>query len=427
MTDAKFGVLDAPKWPAFKPDRPQPPLRPLWRRLLHWGPILAITVTLQIGMSALYVHQQWWPLTTVAAWLHITVFLIWNYLTLTNLCSAAYVGPGYVPLGWRPPTAADEAKLQWCGVCEGFKAPRSHHCRKCNRCTMKMDHHCPWVNNCTGHKNHAYFVRFLASAVVGCTHAAIILGASIYRAIFRVWYLYYGTGKEPIVELGLYGLISTIFAFGLAIGVIFSVGFLLYVQLKSIYRNRTGIEDYIMDKVDCRERTDTFVYPYSLGWRRNAAEVLGTWSGQPKGDGMWWPVVDTCDQFTLTLEQIAQKESKRQRSRVYVIVRDYSGRICTLWHGVPTLCCQPFSDEARIVVKPGQHYMITRATKYWLYGDLLIPGGSPDAPEPSEASAKVLHGADIGSNRHRGWFPRSCARRVSDVVVTRPKEPKKLR
>lgn len=36
--------------------------------------------------------------------------------------------------------------LQFCDVCSGFKAPRSHHCRKCGRCVMKMDHHCPYLN-----------------------------------------------------------------------------------------------------------------------------------------------------------------------------------------------------------------------------------------------------------------------------------------
>ena len=30
-------------------------------------------------------------------------------------------------------------------VCEGFKAPRAHHCKKCRRCVMKLDHHVSFV------------------------------------------------------------------------------------------------------------------------------------------------------------------------------------------------------------------------------------------------------------------------------------------
>ena len=43
-----------------------------------------------------------------------------------------------------------------------------------------------WINTCCGHKNHASFVYFLFFAPLGCIHASIVLGSSIYRAIFRV-------------------------------------------------------------------------------------------------------------------------------------------------------------------------------------------------------------------------------------------------
>jgi palmitoyltransferase len=26
-------------------------------------------------------------------------------------------------------------------VCESFKAPRAHHCKKCGKCVLKLDHH----------------------------------------------------------------------------------------------------------------------------------------------------------------------------------------------------------------------------------------------------------------------------------------------
>uniref|UniRef100_A0A1I7W3D2 Palmitoyltransferase n=1 Tax=Loa loa TaxID=7209 RepID=A0A1I7W3D2_LOALO len=86
----------------------------------------------------------------------------------------------------------DEDRLQYCRICNGFKMPRSHHCSNCGRCVCKMDHHCPWINNCVGHRNHALFVRFLASATLGCIHAAIILSSALYRFLFRViFYIFF--------------------------------------------------------------------------------------------------------------------------------------------------------------------------------------------------------------------------------------------
>ncbi|KIH62908.1 hypothetical protein ANCDUO_06802 [Ancylostoma duodenale] len=45
---------------------------------------------------------------------------------------------------------------------------------------------------------------------------------------------------------------------------------------------------------------EKFVYPYDLGWKRNFYEVLSSWSGETRGNGVWWPVRKGCDQFTLS-------------------------------------------------------------------------------------------------------------------------------
>lgn len=47
-------------------------------------------------------------------------------------------------------------------------------------------------------------------------------------------------------------------------------------------------------------QVDPFVYPYDLGCRNNFAQVLNV-SCMPIGDGVEWPVVDGCDQYTLTV------------------------------------------------------------------------------------------------------------------------------
>jgi len=73
------------------------------------------------------------------------------------------------------PPALDEMKLseledrflkekgfeRWCTHCQNFKPPRSHHCRECGKCVLKMDHHCPWVLNCIGFYNYKLFFNML--------------------------------------------------------------------------------------------------------------------------------------------------------------------------------------------------------------------------------------------------------------------------
>lgn len=74
-------------------------------------------------------------------------------MMFSNFFKAATYGPGYVRLGWKPKNEEFLKKLQYCQVCKGFKAPRSHHCSQCNRCVMKMEHHC--------RKFYYYYVIFI--------------------------------------------------------------------------------------------------------------------------------------------------------------------------------------------------------------------------------------------------------------------------
>uniref|UniRef100_A0A915AFG3 Palmitoyltransferase n=1 Tax=Parascaris univalens TaxID=6257 RepID=A0A915AFG3_PARUN len=299
-TSREYEVEEAPDWESGIERGKDDFGKTMLRRLLHWGPIIAMAITLSIGISATYLHLQWWPLNSVGSFLHLSLFLLFNYLVYSNLVQSAFIGPGYVPLAWSPPSEEFASHLQYCTVCEGYKVPRSHHCSSCGRCVMKMDHHCPWINNCVGHRNHAYFIRFLAASVAGCIHGAVIISLALYRGLFRVWYIQYGSG-EPEVILTIYTFIMSVFAFGLALGVIVAVGFLLIVQVKGVLKNRTGIEDYIVDKANSYERSSEFVYPYDLGWKRNIREVLGTWNGLPLGNGVWWPIRRPTSQFSFSV------------------------------------------------------------------------------------------------------------------------------
>ncbi|VVC93576.1 unnamed protein product, partial [Leptidea sinapis] len=216
--------------------------------------------------------SMWWPpQTSIAATLHSITFLSLAALTLYFFLQSLLEGPGYVPKGWKPKDEEDVEFLQYCVIC--------------GRCILKMDHHCPWINCCVGHKNHGYFTIFLGFAVLGCFHASIVLVTCLYHGIHRVWYMYNGTGQEPIIYLTLTTLLLTLLATGMAI--------------RGILRNRTTIEDWIMEKAICRREEqglNPFVYPYDLGWKWNLRAVL--WG--PRSDGLTWPLVEGCHEYDLT-------------------------------------------------------------------------------------------------------------------------------
>ncbi|XP_072164686.1 palmitoyltransferase ZDHHC6-like [Diadema setosum] len=376
------------------------PFRPL-RQLCHWGPFVAIFLILYITTTAIVCDLSSWPplRDSPLSVAHCAVLLIWGLTIFYNYFHAVFLGPGFVPKGWRPENPEDEKSLQFCQPCGGYKAPRAHHCRYCKRCVMKMDHHCPWINACCGHRNHAYFTKFLIFAVLGCAHGAIVCMYTVYLQLFQLIlyprrrYMVQEIRQSPYYEFTIIHIICSILAIGFALGVCIAVGILFFIQMKSILKNETGIETWIKTKANARHRRKgtEFIYPYHLGWKKNLAEVF-TWSGIPNGDGMEWVVREGCDQYTLTREQLAQKVEKKHRLVEYEVTDDYSGSVCAISHGICTCIRIPLSDEPRIKVEIGDIIMVSRWKKYWLYGDKVL--------ETDEEKAK---------GRVRGWFPSNCA------------------
>lgn len=72
--------------------------------------------------------------------------------------------------------------------------------------------------------------------------------------------------------------------------------------MRAVVRNRTGVEDWIVEKA-CHRRQGTeevFVFPYDLGLWANVRQVINI-SCAPVGDGVNWKVAHACDSFTLTV------------------------------------------------------------------------------------------------------------------------------
>jgi palmitoyltransferase len=134
------------------------------------------------------------------------------------------------------------------------------------------------------------------------------------------------------VSLSFAALVGSMLSVGLAVGVTIAVGGLLCIQLRSIVRNETGIESWIKEKAEYRDRTENehdFIYPYDLGLWQNVSMVLHC-KHRPELDGIWWPVRPNCHQYTLTMEQLEQKREKRQQSVIYIVNQCFSGAICPL-------------------------------------------------------------------------------------------------
>uniref|UniRef100_A0A914MJ77 Palmitoyltransferase n=2 Tax=Meloidogyne incognita group TaxID=654580 RepID=A0A914MJ77_MELIC len=185
------------------------------------------------------------------------IYLFWNYSVFKHLNIASICGGGYIRLGWHPKDEADWYLLRYCHRCMGFKVPRSHHCSRCRRCVLLMDHHCPWVNNCVGGRNQFHFIRFLFFVFIGAVHSAIVLSSCLYKVVTTVISLSKTNQSSispsptpqylleppdlPIASISLFS--ASVLAVGLTYGVIFAVGVLLFMQLRSVWQDTTGIEE----------------------------------------------------------------------------------------------------------------------------------------------------------------------------------------
>ncbi|KAL0094802.1 DHHC palmitoyltransferase-domain-containing protein [Phycomyces blakesleeanus] len=76
--------------------------------------------------------------------------------------------------------------LRYCTICCCYKPDRTHHCKECNSCVLKMDHHCPWIIGCVGHGNYKFFFLFvLYTGLYGvwclCSALPLVVNAVQYK------------------------------------------------------------------------------------------------------------------------------------------------------------------------------------------------------------------------------------------------------
>ncbi|CAH1716017.1 unnamed protein product [Aphis gossypii] len=347
-------------------------------RFLHWGPILSIIIYKFVTLTTLYFTEMWWPcFGSLGGFLNNALLLTLFVISFSCYLKCVIVGPGFLPLKWKPEFEKDQQYLQFCRICDGYKAPRVHHCHKCNRCVLKMDHHCPWLNTCVGHANHPSFVIFIFVSIVASIQSSTLL----LRTLLLVLAQY---GHRVLVYFPLKLTLLWLTAFGLAICLILTLSLLLFIQMKYVLKNCTNIEDWIVGKAISRREQDRnlppFIYPYNLGRLNNIKAFFS------KDDGIHWAVRDDCGEYDLTIEQLEQKLIKESWKQPMVVVKEYNGRWFPLMFGVCVCCNIPWTDETRMPLNVGEIVQVTRFRKYWMYGHKNVSNGT----------------------RLRGWFPKPC-------------------
>ncbi|KAK1870070.1 hypothetical protein I4F81_012532 [Pyropia yezoensis] len=64
-----------------------------------------------------------------------------------------------------------------------YKPDRTHHCRRCGMCVMKMDHDCVFIANCVGAGNHKFFLSFIFWAFLGTLFTTVVAGPAFFRIL----------------------------------------------------------------------------------------------------------------------------------------------------------------------------------------------------------------------------------------------------
>jgi hypothetical protein len=148
--------------------------------------------------------------------------------------------------------------LPLCNACLRWKVDRSHHCRQCGKCVLKMDHHCPWLANCIGFKNYKYFCLISIYGVM----STMFVTFTFWEAILH----YYSKGSILLSSFIIYVYLCNI---GL---MVFSF-WLFFYNWNLVFNNLSLIEKCDRDKFISSKKS--WINEYDQGCYNNFVAVFG--------------------------------------------------------------------------------------------------------------------------------------------------------
>ncbi|KAH3681532.1 hypothetical protein WICPIJ_007513 [Wickerhamomyces pijperi] len=203
-------------------------------------------------------------------WFQFCLSMLWlsYYLAITTSPGSPPSDFKTLPYEWH----------RWCKKCEGYKPERSHHCKTCGICVLKMDHHCPWTANCVGFANMPHFMRFL----LWVDYTNFVAFKGILSKSITFW----NERSAPIYLISKTQLTATIVLFFMSLFVLCTVGLLTLRELQGIlFTGRTQIETWDMDRIRDHIETMGFVEKIQKSYKElfgKELQNLMSWSSSHK-------------------------------------------------------------------------------------------------------------------------------------------------
>lgn len=238
------------------------------------GGFLSIPVLAVISLMAFVYYttvfvflEQWLGLDSSPGILNAFAFSFFGFMGLVSFFVSVLTDPGGVPSSFAPdsedPQKNQGRQSRYCDKCCTYKPPRTHHCRVCKRCVLKMDHHCVWINNCVGYLNYKPFIIFVFHATMGSIYSLVIFTSFIVQK-----------GEDVSIHSPklFYVLCGSVFVI-----LTLSTSTLLGWHIYLLTRNMSTIEyrEAVRAMWLARKSGQKYRHPYDLGAYNNITLILG--------------------------------------------------------------------------------------------------------------------------------------------------------
>lgn len=198
----------------------------------------------------------------------LILFAPLSIMTIITHLKSMFTNPGYVPIPYKSSDnnlivsnnysnnnnendlLGDRSDL-FCKKCNNNRPLRSHHCKICGKCTLKMDHHCDWIANCVGYYNQKNFYQFLFYSTTGDAVAFILIMLRISNCEFSI--KAYNVNNEKINSVFqliylLWEPIQLVIGALCSLAMTIGIGFLFRKQTDMLLNNQTTIDKKLFEK-----------------------------------------------------------------------------------------------------------------------------------------------------------------------------------